>query len=84
MRKKNTSSQVGLTRAQRENNVRHAFSIPPLYDSLLKGKRILIIDDVLTTGASVNSLSKTLLDSGAQSVNVLTFARVIIHDEICI
>ena len=81
IRRKNTPSQVGLKRAQREKNLRDAFSVPSTYSQRLHGKHVLIIDDVFTTGASVNSLSKTLLDGGAASVNVLTFARVIINDE---
>jgi ComF family protein len=82
IRKKNTPSQVHLKRAQREKNLKHAFAIQDIHLSKIHQRHILIIDDVMTTGASANSLSHTLKEAGAASVTVLTFARVLIHDAI--
>lgn len=56
-------------------NVRGAFSVRKKRMELIKGHRILLVDDVFTTGATVNECSKTLLESGASSVNVITIAR---------
>lgn len=68
--------QVGLTRAGRTRNVRGAFHVPrPLRDRL-KGRRVLLVDDVYTTGATARSASRALIAAGASSVDVLTFARV--------
>jgi ComF family protein len=78
---KNTPSQIYLKRAQREKNLKQAFALQNTHSGKIKNRRVLIIDDVFTTGASVNSLSETLKKAGAETVNVLTFARVLIHDE---
>jgi ComF family protein len=75
-----TRTQVGLLRSERAENVNNAFDVPLNLRSLIKGKRILLIDDVYTTGATVNSAARTLKNAGATSVNVLTFARVILDD----
>jgi ComF family protein len=68
-----TLPQVGLTDSERKENVRRAFSCPR--PQLISKKRVLLIDDVMTTGATVASASRALLDSGALSVSVLTVAR---------
>ena len=70
-----TPSQVGLSDAQRIENVRNVFSCT--YIERVVGKRILLIDDVMTTGATVASASRTLVDAGAEKVSVLTVARVV-------
>ncbi len=44
---------------------------------LIEGRRILLVDDVLTTGSTVNAASRALLRGGARTVDVLTFARVV-------
>ena len=67
-----TLSQTGLSRHERLLNVRAAFSVKN--NPFLK-KRVLLIDDVFTTGATVNECSKTLLKAGAQTVRILTLAR---------
>ena len=70
-----TQSQVGLSDAQRLENVRNAFRCTNI--SRVAGKRILLIDDVMTTGATVASAAETLTDAGAEKVSVLTVARAV-------
>lgn len=72
-RVKRTRSQGGLTRRQRQKNVQSAFKVTA---PDLAGRRILIIDDVMTTGATVSALSRVLKKAGAVDVYVLTVARV--------
>lgn len=68
-----TSTQTNLTAAQRLSNVKNAFQHGS--QRLLAGRRVLLIDDVMTTGATVNACAKALKKGGAQSVHVLTVAR---------
>lgn len=76
-RVKRTRRQVGLTRAQRQENLQGAFRAPPEARARLKGKRVLLVDDVLTTGATANAASRALLRGGAAAVDILAFARVV-------
>lgn len=76
-RVKRTRQQVGLTRAQRADNLQGAFRVPAQARAQVEGRRILLIDDVLTTGSTVNAASRALLRAGATAVDVLTFARVV-------
>lgn len=71
---KRTPSQGGLDRAERRRNVAKAFAVKR--SAAIEGKRILLIDDVLTTGATVNACAAALLKAGAASVEVLVLARV--------
>ncbi len=75
-RTRNTRQQIGLTLDGRRRNVSGAFMVPPKMRPDISGKRILLVDDVYTSGASVRSATKALLRAGAQIVDVLTFARV--------
>ena len=68
-----TKSQVGLSDAQRLENVRNAFRCTNI--DRIAGKRILLIDDVMTTGATVASAARALINAGAEKVSVLTVAR---------
>jgi ComF family protein len=79
-RVKRTRPQVGLTRSQRGDNLQGAFKVPVGARARLKGKRVLLVDDVLTTGATANAASRALLRGGAKSVDVLAFARVVTGD----
>ena len=74
VRTRPTLPQVGLTDSEREENVRKAFRCRrPRHAA---GQRILLIDDVMTTGATVASAARALLEGGALRVSVLTVARV--------
>lgn len=72
-----TPSQGRLSRAQRRVNVRGAFAVAPTRKECLKGRRVLLVDDVLTTGATVASAARCLLRAGAEAVDVITLARVV-------
>ncbi|QDZ03346.1 ComF family protein [Nitratireductor mangrovi] len=80
VRARRTRQQVGLGLRERETNVRGAFRVPPAARPLVKGKRVLVIDDVYTTGATVSAMARCLNRSGAAQVDILTFARVIGED----
>ena len=73
VRTKWTKSQTGLGRKERLKNIKNAFSVSA--PSKINGKKILLIDDVYTTGATAKECSKVLLDAGASHVDVLTLAR---------
>lgn len=72
-----TRHQVGLTARQRKANVRRAFGVPDRAREQLFGRRVLLVDDVLTTGATVNAAARVLRKAGADRVDVLVFARVV-------
>lgn len=73
-----TASQQGLSGDQRLRNIsQHAFRLHPWQRSKVAGKRILLIDDVLTTGATVVACTRVLRKGGAQSIDVLALARVV-------
>lgn len=76
-RARRTRRQVGLGARAREDNVRGAFRVPEEHKPALHGRRVLIVDDVLTTGATASALARTLKRAGAAHVDVLTFARVV-------
>ena len=80
MRIRATRQQVGLGARERADNVRGAFRVPERRRSLLHGRRVLLIDDVYTTGTTVSAVTKVILAAGAQGVDVLTFARVLPGD----
>jgi len=70
---KPTISQTGLSKTKRFTNIRGAFKITD--NNAVGGKNILLIDDVFTTGSTINEAAKTLLKSGAKSVEALVLAR---------
>jgi ComF family protein len=72
-----TAKQVGLTRAQRRENLQGALRVPDGARARLDGRRVLLVDDVLTTGATANAAARALLRGGALAVDVLAFARVV-------
>ena len=76
VRRRRTRSQVGLTPRQRRQNVAGAFHIPARKRAVIAGKTVLLIDDVITTGATVESCTKALLGASAAQVDVLALARV--------
>ncbi|MBF0227817.1 MAG: ComF family protein [Desulfobacterales bacterium] len=71
---RNTKPQITMDKHNREKNVKDAFSVTD--PDQIKGKKILIIDDVFTTGSTANECAKVLLQNKAQYVDVLTLARV--------
>jgi ComF family protein len=75
-RVKFTPQQVGLSRAQRAVNIQGAFRVPADGKAEVVGRRLVLIDDVLTSGATVEGCAKALLRAGARNVDVLVFARV--------
>jgi ComF family protein len=72
-----TRQQVGLTQKERDSNVQGAFAISADGRAFLRGKRIVLVDDVLTSGATVDNCARVLLRGGALSVDVVVFARVV-------
>jgi ComF family protein len=72
-----TQQQVGLSRAERAANVQGAFRVPPGGGAAVHGRRLVLVDDVLTSGATLDTCTRALLRAGARSVDVLVFARVV-------
>lgn len=77
IRVKPTSRQVGLSARARKHNVRGAFAITPGREADISGKRVVLVDDVYTTGATVATAARRLKKAGAADVTVLTFAMAI-------
>lgn len=75
LRTRATKPQPGLTRKQRRDNVKGAFAVPARYRPAIQGKTLLLVDDVMTTSATISECTQTLLDAGASKINVLTLAR---------
>ena len=70
-----TQPQTGLGREKRMENIKGAFSV--VDEAEVSGKRVLLVDDVYTTGATVDECAKAILGGGAVSVDVLTLARAV-------
>ena len=68
VRKKYTESQTKLNLLQRQENVGSAFAINPKHRSCVQGKSLIIVDDVITTGSTINACAKELVAAGASSV----------------
>jgi ComF family protein len=77
VRRRATPSQGHLGRSQRRRNVAGAFSLHPGQAQVAKGARILLVDDVLTTGATAEACVKALRNAGASAVDLLVLARVV-------
>ncbi len=75
LRIRDTPAQSSLPRRERMANVQNVFAIEPLQHHQLQGKRIVLVDDVMTSGASLNAAAHTLKLAGAQHVTALVFAR---------
>ncbi len=74
VRRRETPPQTQLTEEERRKNMRGAFAVKP--DKPIKNKAVLLVDDVYTSGATVNECSRALRRAGAKNVYVLTLARV--------
>jgi ComF family protein len=70
-----TRSQIGLTRNQRKRNVAGAFAVPAQRRELVASRKIILVDDVLTSGATANGCARALKKAGAERVFVLALAR---------
>jgi ComF family protein len=75
LRSANTAPQTSLGREKRLTNIKNAFEIH--LNEKIKDKAVLLVDDVYTTGATVNECARILLEGGAKYVDVLTLARAV-------
>jgi len=80
LRVKPTRQQVGLGLRQREDNVRGAFLVAPGREIDVAGRRVVVVDDVYTTGATVSAVARALRKAKAARIDILTFARVLPGD----
>ena len=78
-RAKDTPSQVDLTSKQRKENIKRAFILNKKYKDFIKDKKILLVDDVMTTGATIESCAKVLKKTGAKKVVILTLAKTVLN-----
>jgi ComF family protein len=78
VRTRSTESQTGFTREQRRENLRGAFAVPD--PARISGRSVLLVDDVLTTGATADECARILLRAGAKQVLVVTVARAVAVD----
>jgi len=77
IRSRSTRQQVGLDHDERRKNVRRAFTVPAHMSPYVTGQNLLLVDDVLTTGATASAATEALKRAGAQRVDVVTFALVL-------
>lgn len=79
LRLRDTPAQRTLPRAERLHNLRGAFSVHPLQADALRGQRVMLVDDVMTTGASLHMATEALLGAGVSHVTAVVFARTEAH-----
>lgn len=77
LRTRATPSQGAQSAAGRRRNVRGAFSVSQKFKSRLKGQHVVLVDDVMTTGATINACAKTLKRAGVSYIDVITLARTV-------
>ncbi|MDH4479099.1 MAG: phosphoribosyltransferase family protein [Rhodoferax sp.] len=75
LRVRNTAAQSSLPRSERLTNVQHAFAVDPAWQAEVEGKRVVLVDDVMTSGASLGAAAACLRQAGAVHVTSLVFAR---------
>ena len=75
LRLTDTPAQSQLGRAARLRNLRHAFALDPAASASLRGQRVVLVDDVMTTGATLSTLANRLLAHGVSAVDAIVFAR---------
>lgn len=78
-RRRRTASQGHMSPTQRRTNVQGAFIVTEKARSSFAGKRVLLVDDVMTTGATAEACARALTRAGAAGVDVLTLARVVLE-----
>jgi len=77
IRKRRTGTQGGKSQRARQRNVQGAFKVRTRYVRMLRDRRVLLVDDVMTTGATLDACSRALLRAGASAVDAITIARVV-------
>ena len=77
IRNKSTQHQIGLSTKDRAKNLRNAFTVPERFVPDVTGRNVVLIDDVYTTGATVNEAARALRKAKAAQIDVLTFAMVV-------
>lgn len=75
LRIKDTPPQSSLSRKERLHSVQHAFAVDPMHIGTLEGKRVLLLDDVMTSGASLHAAGLAVRQAGAAHVGALVVAR---------
>jgi ComF family protein len=80
LRTKRTSPLGGLSRTARSREVRGAFKMDLAHIGSIKGRQVLLVDDVYTTGATTNACADVLKRAGAETVHILCWARVLKED----
>lgn len=81
-RTRRTTQQVGLSADARTRNVAGAFTARPDLIERLRGRRVVIVDDVVTTGSTVKAVTRALNRAGADQVDVISFARVTVAGDL--
>jgi ComF family protein len=81
-RVKRTRQQVGLSADARQRNVAGAFVARPDAAARAGDRRVVIVDDVITTGSTVNAVTKALKKAGIDKIDVISFARVVVGDDL--
>lgn len=79
LRKKYTKSQAHLKQKEREKNLSGSFVFNEKYREKIKGKNILLVDDVMTTGSTLNSCAKILKKVGCNKIRVITIAKTVLN-----
>ena len=75
LRTRHTPAQRTLPRAERLSNLQGAFAVEPLRAQEIRGKRVVLVDDVMTSGASLHTAAQVLRQAGAQHVSAIVLAR---------
>lgn len=77
IKSKKTETQVGKTKAERRKNLKGAFFVPRFRVQPVKNKHVLLVDDVVTSGATIDECARVLKRAGAAKVDVLTLAKTL-------
>ena len=83
-RTRRTLSQAGLSARQRRRNIARAFTVRKAARTPIPGRRVLLVDDVLTKGATLSASTRVLKQAGATHVDVLVLARVVRETDVTI
>jgi ComF family protein len=75
LRVRHTAAQTALDRQDRLSNVKGAFTVDPLMSSKVRGRRVVLVDDVMTSGASLFTAAQALRQAGAARITALVLAR---------